>query len=791
MAEIDSLERPEDVEKDAPGIVRRWVLELKLADKREKDWRAKAQRAIEKYKQKDTKRHSFNILWSNTETLRQAVYNSPPKADVRRRFKDADPVGKQVSTILARALEYGIDTTDFHHDVQSTVLDMLLAGRGVVRVRYVPSLQQVGVGEETHEEELEQHQDGEEALEGDSEEVEWEQAPIEHVQWDDFRLGEGKEWGEVPWIGFRHRLTRDKLVEQFGEIGKQVKVDSTDNEEIEQERDELLAQSFQTAEVWELWDKEEQRVVFICKSYKEAPLKVVPDPLGLQGFFPVPRPCYAVEDSQSLVPTPPYEMYKEQAEELNRISVRINKLIEGLKNRGVYDATLTELDQLTNGDDNELIPAQNVTALLERGGLDKAIWMMPMEQAAKVLQALYIQRDQTKQVIYELTGISDIMRSASDPAETYGAQKIKTQWGTQRLQRMQQEIQRFVRDCIRLQSEIIAERFAPETLATMTGVKLPHQAEVDAQKQQSLLQWQQQVIQAQQTGQQPPPPPQMPPDPITWEAVLEVMRDDKQRTFRVDVETDSTIAATLDEDMSGLTEVLTAVVKVVEGFAPAVMQGAMPVDAVKEIVMTVCRRAKLGNAVEDALDKMQAPQPPADPNAGQAQFEQAKLQATAHLEQMKAQLADQQHQREIQSNMELERWKQEQQALQNQHQAGLDAEKEMRIAQLEAEAEARNQAFDERIKQMEIEAQNYKAELDYRKAIEVAEISANATLTAAQANAATQAAKGEEVETPDDKSAQMLELHGQTLDALRGLIEQLARPKTVVHGPDGRAVGIQ
>ena len=753
MAEIDSLERPEDVEKDAPGIVRRWALELKLADKREKDWRAKAQKAYEKYKQKDTKRHSFNILWSNTETLRQAVYNSPPKADVRRRFKADDQVGRHVSTILSRALEFGIDTTDFHHDIQSAVLDMLLPGRGVVRVRYVPSLQQVGVTEETHDEEIEQHQPSEESLEGDSEEVEWEQAPIEHVQWDDFRMGEGKEWSEIPWIAFRHRLTREKLVEQFGEIGNQVKLDSTDDEEIAQERDEGLAQSFQTAEVWEIWDKEERRVLFICKSYKESPLNSVNDPLGLQGFFPVPRPCYAVEDSASMVPTPPYEMYKEQAEELNRISVRINKLIDGLKNRGVYDATLTELDQLTRGDDNELIPAQNVTALLERGGLEKAIWMMPIEQAAKVLQSLYVQRDQTKQVIYELTGISDIMRSASDPAETYGAQKIKTQWGTQRLQRMQQEIQRFVRDAIRLQSEIIAERFAPETLETMTGVKLLHQADVDAQKQRLILQWQQQSMQAQQSGQPLPMQPQMPPDPITWEAVLEVMRDDKQRSFRVDVETDSTIASTLDEDMSGLTDVLTAVVKVVEGFAPAVIQGAMPVDAVKEIVMTVCRRAKLGNAVEDALDKMQAPKPQADPAQvkaqADAQAQQLKQQHEQAMLQFKAQVEDQQHQRQLQAELQAEQQRaqidaqlqahaQEVQAQQNAHQNALESQRAQMQAELDARLEQMRIDADDRMKEADRQIQVLIAHMNNTAKVEVAEISAATTLQAAQTAAAHQ-----------------------------------------------------
>jgi len=756
MSEIDTLERPEEVEKGAPGIVRRWLLEIKLATKREKDWRASALKAYEKYKAKDTKRHSFNILWSNTETLRQAVYNSVPKADVRRRFKDDDALGKQVSTVLARALDYGLDTTDFDHDMQNVVLDVLLPGRGLARVRYVPNIEQVGQTPETHEEDTEQHKSGEEALEGDSEEVSWEQAPIEHVQWDDFRIGTGKTWGEVQWEAFRHRLTRDELEEQFGDVGKLVKLDSTDDEDLTAQRDEHLAQSFQTAEVWEVWNKEEREVIFVCQNYKDAPLKCVPDPLGLQGFFPNPRPIYAIEDSTSLVPTVIYDLYKEQAEELNRISARINKLVEGLRNRGIYDASLSEMSEVMKGEDNELVPAQNAVALAERGGLDKFIWMLPIEQAARVIQALYIQRDQTKQTIYELTGISDIMRSASDPSETFGAQKIKTQWGTQRLQRMQKEVARFIRDIIRLQSELIGEKFAPETLATMTGVKLPHQAEIDQHKQQIMTQYQQQAQQAQMTGQQPPPPPQMPPDPITWEAVIQCMRDDKQRTFRVDVETDSTIASTLDDDMSGLTQVLTAVVKVAEGFAPAVQMGVMPMEAVKEIIMTVCRRAKLGNAVEDALDKMSQPKPQEDPNAAKVQADIQKQQMQQQHEQQMAvfqsQIDEKQHQSQLAADAQAEQnsarltaqlqaHEQQVQAQQNEHQNALESQRAQMQAELDARLEAQRMASEERAAEADRQIQILLAHMNNQARIEVAEISSATTLQSAQMSAASQGAE--------------------------------------------------
>jgi hypothetical protein len=679
-----TLEQASDIEKNPAGVVKRWLLELKLADKRESDWRKKAEKVWNRYRQKDSKKSSYNILWANTETLRPAVYNSLPSPDVRRRFKDADPLGKVGAEVLARALEYGLDTTDFDSVIKASVLDMLLPGRGVARVRYVPSLAQVGVTAETHTEANEQHEEGGEAQEGYSEELEWEQAPIEHVQWDDFRISYGKEWCEVCWIGFRHRLTRDELVEQFGEVGQLVQLDSTDDEDIKNERDERIQDSFKTAEVWELWDKETKRVLFVTQGYKESPLNVVQDPLGLINFYPVAAPLYAVEDSASLVPIPLYELYKEQADELDTVSRRINVLIKGLKMRGIYDATLTELSELMRGEDNDLIPAANVTALLERGGLEKAIWFMPIEQAAMVLKELYIQREAVKQVIYEITGISDILRGSTNADETATAQQIKSQWGSNRLKRMQAEVARFIRDLVRIQGEIIAERFQPETLATMTQIKLPSM---------------QDKMMAQQQGQQIPQP--------TWEEVMQLLRDDKQRTFKIDIETDSTIAASIEEDMQGLRDVLGGIVELIQGLGPAVQMGAMPIEAVKELIMTITRRAKMGNAVEDALDKIQQPPPQQAEQDNAPQVEQIKQEAESQRLAQTQQHETQLRQMEMAHEQQVEAGKQALEAKK------LDAETALKQAELA-------------IKSVELEIK--KAELALRER----EMTVNASLTEKQ-----------------------------------------------------------
>jgi hypothetical protein len=253
---------------------------------------------------------------------------------------------------------------------------------------------------------------------------------------------------------------------------------------------------------------------------------------------------------------------------------------------------------------------------------------MPVDQAVAILNSLYEARARQKAIIDELTGISDIVRGDTDPNETMGAQQLKSNYASIRLQRMQKEVQRYVRDLIRLASDVMCEKFGAETFAQMTALNFP----TAEQKQQMQMQFQQQQLMQQQQAMQqqaappmpgqPPAPPAQPPAPMqpppalqvpSWEEIIQMMRSNAMRQFRIDVETDSTIAGTLDSDMKGLAEVMGAITQTIGGLSPLVQAGALPADAAKELVLTVVRRSRMGTAVEDQFDKLQAPQPPPPP----------------------------------------------------------------------------------------------------------------------------------------------------------------------------------
>jgi hypothetical protein len=695
---------------------RRWKKELQLAHKRERDWEREAEKIVKRYRGEEKKRNRFNVLWSNTEILRPSIYNSRPNPDVRRRFRDNDPVGKAVSEVLERSLSVFVDGDETDDALRNDVLDGLLCGRGVSRIRYVPKIAVKAPDPDADDDsdgpslpDGEAQEPGEKADEPDEsiedgeaepddepdEDVESETVCMEHVDWKDFRHGYGRVWPEVPWEAFRHKLTRDEAEEKFekDELGKiefTVPIGDDHNKPEQQ-----VGESEKVAEFWEIWDKNGNAVFFLHDSLDHLLFpKDNPDgepPIDFDGFFPNPRPLQIVENTGSLLPTPPFRLYEDQATQLDLITGRIDKIIKSMRLRGIYDARLPEMADLLSSDDNEMVPVQNAQQWSD-GGLDKAVSWVPVEKNAEILQALYEARDKQKAIIDELTGIADIMRGATDPNETLGAQELKSTYGSVRLQRMQKEVQRYARDMLRLAAAAMSQKFAPDTFTSMTELKFPTQQQKALMIQMFQRQQQMQQMAQPQPGappgmpphpgvpgaappgpgapppqamapSPPPPPGPPPPSPIpgidpgmlnlpTWEDIIGVMRSDKRRQYKIDVETDSTVAGTLSSDMAGLSQVLTAISQAMQELAPMVEQGVLPVDAAKEIILTVIRRARMGMAVEDAFDKLQPPKPKPDPAAAKAQ---AESQGDVMLEKVKQQgAASLQAQREAAENGRLQ-----------------------------------------------------------------------------------------------------------------------------------------
>lgn len=660
----EQVERPEQMEKTPDGLARRWMQEIDDASKRERNWRDDAVNTEETYSDENSTVR-FNILFSNTATLAPALINSTPRPDVRRRFRDKDPVGKAVSEILERALTYSVDSYDFMATMDAVILDYLLPGRGIARVRYIPTYgdpvkERIAIQADTPDALMDEegaYTEGEEY-----EPVVHEEAVCEHVQWDDFRiLGDVRSWDDVPAIAFRHRMTRKQLVSEFGEVGSDVPLnDSTREDGTDKQREEMT----QKAEIWEVWDKDNRRVLFVTQGFSK-PLDVREDPLGLNGFFPIPRPLVSVPKPRSMVPKPEYYIYKAQAEELNRISARIIRLTDAIKARGIYNPVLGDnLSRLMDENEDAILkPADKdavntLFSMTSQVDFQKQVWWMPIDMLAAVMLQLLQQREQIKQTIYEVTGISDILRGASNAQETASAQRIKAQFGSLRLKRRQSDVQRFIRDLFRLKAEIFAEQFDPQTLSLMTGIELPtEQEKAMAQQAVQAFEQQKQIMgQMQQQGMPLPPEAQQQVQQYqkqaeqaqevlkkpSWEQVMQVMRDDLLRGYKIDVETDSTIEADEAYDQRSLAELYKGIGDFSATVGPLVQQGALPLGAFKAMLVSAARKFKMGRQVEDELEQI-PDQPPQqqNPEAEKAKVEAEKAKLDLQVKQAEAQMRTQ------------------------------------------------------------------------------------------------------------------------------------------------------
>lgn len=789
-------------------VVKYWLNELSAARKREKDFRKNGQRVIDIYEGKNPDEVPFNICYSNTETLAPALYSATPRPVVQRRFKDDDPLGKSAALAGQRVLEFLLDTNiegyeTFDQGMKSATLDGLLPGRGVTSVKY-----------DAEEGTLDQADGAEEG----SEPTPYKKSElvcIDARSWNRVFFGYAQKWSKVPWVAYEEYIDKEEAERLFGEdvAGKIVYSPGEESGEKEDQNnsdaDERNKGERKTATIYQIWDREGgKKVRYISAQYPDGFLKVIDDPLQLTGFFNCPKPLMFLDKSNDLLPVAIYVLYENQAKELNRLTTRINRIVEALKARGVYDSELgDDLKSLMSADDNALVPSDKSSSLAAEKGLQNAIWFMPLDVLIGVLEKLYIARSQCKQVIYEITGISDIIRGSSMASETATAQKLKSQWGTLRLKPKQKEVQRYARDLLRMMLEIAATKFSEETWAKMTGLPFLLQPKfneltaveqaLQGQVQQENMQQQMIAVQAQQTGQpaQPPAPSQSQQQlqqvmqqlqTPKWSDVLAMLKDDVQRSYRIDIETNSTVEPEAVEDQKNISEVMTALGQFLNGVTPLVVSGAMPFQAAQSMMLAIVRRFRFGTEIEDYVKQMQSPKPPDDGKAAAAQqqqqimqAEQAKMQSDNQMAMSELQQKSQQEQAQLQAEgqmrmLELKTEMQlEQMKMQAQHQADLIK------AQVQAEDAANKLQTQKQIEQM-------KANIQRDTALKIAALQSDGQVEIARINASIPMQQAETQTNKEGESA-MIETERQAkfdsmmqvmMDMQNKLIATLAAPKT-------------
>lgn len=630
-----------------------WLSAIDRATKDMRDWTKRCEKIRKRYRYEasaSTRRRQFQMLWSNQEIMRPAVYAKAPKPVVESRFKDGDPLVRISSQALERSLEFQSDFLNYDRTFGLVRDDFLLYGRGVPRVRYYPVLEEAEIpsgldeGAEGADEQYEAAGADEAEGEEGAETLQIEHVCVDFVQRDDFIHPQARTWEELPWLCYRAFLDRDQLIERFGkELGEKIPLDSsggrTDREDERQRQDSAVDK----ATIYEIWDKAKTTVLWIARGYGDAILESGPPYLKINGFYPSPRPAYGTLTTDSLIPVPDYVYYQDQAEEIDDLTARIASLSDSLKVVGFYPAGPSgegspEVEKaVAPGFENRMIAVKSWAMFKEGANGGVPIVFLPVDQVEQVLRGCVELRKQLIDDVYQITGISDILRGASEASETLGAQQLKAQWGGIRMRDRQAEVARLARDTVRIVAEVMCATFQPETLLKIANMNLPREADVEQAKLQASLaqqQWQQAAQIAQESGQQPPEaPPPVPDMGPTVEAFGAFLKDQVLVRFRVDIEVDSTINSDESQEKQDRTEFIQATSMFIGQWGPIIQQNPEAGPLAGQLLLFGVRAYRtarqLEGTIEQFVEKMeqqlaQPKQPQVDPVA-QAKLEQAKV----------------------------------------------------------------------------------------------------------------------------------------------------------------------
>jgi hypothetical protein len=689
------------------------------------------------------------MLWANVQTLKAATFSRMPKPDVSRRFKDNDPVGRVASMILERAMDFEITHyEDLKHCLEASVYDRFLGGRGTAWVRYEPKIesQDYGVSE--------QDEESEEAAEY----LDTESSPVDYVHWKDFGHEPARTWDEVNRVWRKVYMTRQALTERFGEeLGNKVPLDSSPDDQKYKDSDGIGKKGL----IIELWDRETKKVLWISKSLNEI-LDERDDPLELEEFFPCPKPLYSTITNESLVPIPDFTLYQDQANALDVLSTRISGLIDALKVRGVYDASEPTLQRLfTEGENNTLIPVKNWPAFSEKQGLRGAIDIVDITPIAMALKNAYEAMAQLKQEIYDITGISDIIRGQSNVIETATSAQIKSQFASLRLKEYQDSVACYASRILKIKAQIICGQFQPETLVKIGGVAQLSQAD------QALV-------------------PQ----------AIAMLKDNPMRTFRIEVATDSMLYQDEQQEKADRVEFLGAVGTYLEKAVQAAQ--AMPAEAVP-LIMDLLKFGvtgyRIGRVIEGEFD-----------NVADAIKEQSKQpkQPKPDPEMMKIQMEAQARQAELQNETQMREQEIQLEAQKQEAQAQNDMKERQHKAELDQALEKQRLEFDAWKSKLENETKIFVAELEaktklkqqYMQANPLADplvdvgIDGNLHLTD-EISGVLSAVNQNVAELINANHMHNQELAAKQEMAHQALIEHMTRPKTVIRDANGKIIGVK
>lgn len=605
-------------------------------------------------------KESYPTYWASVKTLEPAYYSRTPRITSKRTFDVEDETARVASILVERLGNFLVENSNFDSAMQSAVLDFIHGDKATVQVNYSVEIIEDNNRINLYEVQSEQGDtvyttadgavyDGEvfkdeEGLFGqtsdeypDNQKILLTACPFDEV----LHTPDAKNESEIREKAYYFWMTKDEAVERFGEEKTRSiswkRVKNKEDNKSEREEDEGSGEQF--LEGWECWSRTNKKVYWVSEQYHDGFLDEREDLYQLEDFFPSCKFIISSKPSKDLYPTSAFKHCEAVLEELKTASRKISKLIKAIRRRALVDGASDELiDALTRLNDAEFIPVQNLNHILEKGGIQNMVWYVPVQELVASITEFTQLQDKFKNEFYEWFGLPDILRGATDPLETAKAQEIKATSAHDRFKYNKKLVACLAREAVQKMVDLALATFTDDYLAEVVGYRF-----LSEDKQALYL------------------------------PAMELLKNDKSRIVRVDIETDTMsfadeqmraqqVGQAVQAIMSGL-EKVAQMAQISPDFARVGLQALLysldTLSVGKEFSGQVKQSV---NALLEKMSQSNDAPPPPDYAQMQLQLQQQDMQIRAQQKERELQI------KEMETSLKAQKQEQDAQEMMHTHQ---------------------------------------------------------------------------------------------------------------------------
>lgn len=643
-------------------------------------------------------RSTYPIYFSAVKTIEPSFYSRTPKLSIKRKFGITDSIALTASLIKERLGDHLVQEAGFDEIMMGAVGDYIHADKATTQLKYTADLESVATQVEVMaagecytdkdgaeiEEEIFQNPDGSYFYNGQEDRAVEESQKIELLtcSFDQIlHTPDAETQKQITEKAYFFSLTKDQAEKRFPNLNMELvqwKTYKSDEDEEHNSRYAHIETNDLYLEGYECWCLETKKVYCYSDQYIDL-LEVRDDYYKLKGFFPSPSFIIGSKPSKSLFPTPVFVQLYGQIKQLNSIAARLPNLIDSIRRRAIAAPGMEDLVTALNSlDDAEFVTSPELTRMVAEGGkLQDSIFFVPVQELVQSISELQALKETFKSEFYEFFGLPQVLRGQSDPLD--GAETVRRQQsaGNDRFRYMKKQVRVLARDSIEMMCDLALYVYGDKKIANIVGLRYMN-----------------------------------PQDQQRFSEALAMLRDDKERVIRLEIETDSMSFVDEALEMEKM-EKVTAVVS--RGMQE--ISGLLQVDpglaevSLKIMLMTLENiapgrsimddiRQSINDLIEDAKEaKENPPEPQPDIEQMKLQMEQYKTDAKTQIEGAKLQRKDFENQL----------------ALQKQNADQFNEATKRQIEGYELQIEQTNEAIKRQQESYELQLKAYEVKLDEAK----------------------------------------------------------------------------